>query len=690
MHGRWFVFLAIRYTILLMPRIFLIISFFVVFFSVSTYAVLADFSCTASVSPSTVATGTYNTLTFQVENTGTIDLNWVSFTPDENFGLVGYESDWIGELGGGTMSFHGGTISPGGTKTFGVNATTGSNIISASWTAQASEAYGAELLGCGIVGVEVIAYEAPTATPTPVPGATATPTPTSVPGATATPTTAASTTSSSTSSSKSTPTPTPKPVDTTAPSISIAFDFSKPFKDAPKITGKALDTGVINPGVAKVEYSTDDGKNWLPVDKLESGIRNLPAGRQGQESSKTFEFTPLLFEDGDYQIRARATDLSGNKGLSQSYKLVIDRLPPQVGGSLISFGSQVILPDINGIIYLLKGLDQKITLSAVGGPIQIDILSDLKTFSLVKNSDNGLWSGLLNFSKSGSYSLTASSLDGAANTTKRIMSKVEVLETGRVTFADKTIKNAEISVFYYEPSGKQFVLWDGPAYGQSNPQKTTGDGSYMLFLPPGSYYISVSAPGFRTFRSDIFKFVSSFPVNSDIILEKTKPFLLFGIPIPIPDFTITQGVMRSDFGNVSSQKINGENLIGKEISQADLSDDGKIVKTSDFRGKPHVLTLINTWLPAASEQIKILENLSHSEQFNVVAILPQESVSRVASYKKRGDYNLSLYADPDGILVPLLNLQSLPTHVFLDRRGIIKSIKMGVLNEAEIRESLIN
>jgi len=212
----------------------------------------------------------------------------------------------------------------------------------------------------------------------------------------------------------------------------------------------------------------------------------------------------------------------------------------------------------------------------------------------------------------------------------------------------------------------------------------------MLFLPPGSYYISVRAPGFRTFRSDIFKFVTSFPVNSDIILEKTKPFMLFGIPIPIPDLTITQGVMRSDFGNVSSQKINGENLIGTEISQADLSDDGKIVNTSDFRGKPSVLTFINTWLPSSSEQIAILEKLSGSKQIRAAVIVPQESASKISLYKKRGGYDLLMYADPDGALVSPLNLQSLPTHVFLDRKGIITGIKTGILSEEEIRTAILN
>ena len=89
---------------------------------------------------------------------------------------------------------------------------------------------------------------------------TPTPTSTPVPGSTSTTTT--------TTTAKATPTPTPKPTDKTAPNVLIDFDFSKPFREAPKITGKATDTGAVNPGVAKVEYSTDDGKNWIPVDEL--------------------------------------------------------------------------------------------------------------------------------------------------------------------------------------------------------------------------------------------------------------------------------------------------------------------------------------------------------------------------------------------------------------------------------------
>lgn len=707
----------------------------------------ADFSCSASVSPSSATTSTYTEFSFQINNTGSTEINWVGIRPDENFSLVGYSSDWIGELDSGTFYFRGGTISSSDSKSFGVNATAGLNEVTASWTVQGSESQGGELSNCegslsvslsnapvqqppvisnasvvvnsstaviswttDVAATSTVNYGLTSAYGSTEAGASLTShsfTISSLTASTAyhykitssngggtaesgdnTFTTAAAgvsvttTTAITTSTSKSTTTSisasVPKPTDKTAPVVSLDFDFSKPFREAPKITGIASDTGVVNPGVSKVEYSTDDGKNWIPVDKLESRIRN-------QESSKKFDFTPVLFEDGDYKIKARATDLSGNKGLSKSYTLVIDRLPPGVGGTFISFGPQGLLPGTNGITYLLKGLDQKITLSAVGGPIEIQVSSNKYQVPLVKNPDNGLWSGELNFDTPGTYQLIANSKDGAKNITERTINTVEVLDTGRVVFGGKEVGDAQVSVYYLEPSEKQFVLWDAESYGQKNPQKTKGDGSYALFLPGGSYYVEVVAPGFRTFKSDIFTVSKSFPVNSDIVLEKEKPFKFLFFTIPIPDFTLSHG--KISLGNFEATPVKND-LIGKEIPEVELFEDGKSAKTGDFRGKPFVLTFINTWHPASSEQIKILENLSSSDEFETAIIIPQESKSKVGIYKKRGGYTIPIYSDPDGTLVEPLNLQTLPTHVFLDRTGKITDIKTGILSEEELKNNV--
>ena len=119
--------------------------------------------------------------------------------------------------------------------------------------------------------------------------------------------TATATTTSSTAAAKPL-------IDMVAPVVSIQTDFSKPFERTPLIEGRVVDSGITNVGVAKVEYSIDNGKNWLPVDNT-----------TGCGSSSSFNFLPTgTSEDGNYKIIARATDPSGNRGASLLWLVYFD------------------------------------------------------------------------------------------------------------------------------------------------------------------------------------------------------------------------------------------------------------------------------------------------------------------------------------------------------------------------------
>src|SRR3972149_6077877 len=152
--------------------------------------------------------------------------------------------------------------------------------------------------------------------------------------------------------------------DTEKPGITFTTKFDKPFSATPEISGKVTD----NQGVADVEYSIDGGANWLPVDELSNP----------RAKSTNFQFTIFNLLDGNYKIRVRATDLTGNTETSGEKILVFDRLPPKVGSVIYSLGSQILAPFDNGELITIAGLDQKITLSAVGGPTSIDVISNFQ------------------------------------------------------------------------------------------------------------------------------------------------------------------------------------------------------------------------------------------------------------------------------------------------------------------------
>src|SRR3972149_7070614 len=168
--------------------------------------------------------------------------------------------------------------------------------------------------------------------------------------------------------------------DSTAPTLSLSTNLSKTYLTAPTLAGSASD----NSGISGVEYSIDGGGNWIAASVRGTG------GKQG-----TFSFSLGVLDDGNYDFLVRAKDTSGNVSDSEKYTLIIDRLPPQVGTTIFSAGPQLFAPTKEGVLVTVSGLEQKITLSAIGGPISLEISAGDKKFNLTKNPESGLWSGAI-------------------------------------------------------------------------------------------------------------------------------------------------------------------------------------------------------------------------------------------------------------------------------------------------------
>ena len=492
--------------------------------------------------------------------------------------------------------------------------------------------------------------------------ATATPTPT--PGPTATPT----------------PTPTPIP-DTTGPTVSITADLSPPFKEAPLITGKASDSRST---ISKIDYSTDGGENWLPVDTIE----------KPNTKSTTFDFIPYLFDDGNYEIQARATDSEGNDGFSEIHVLVIDRLPPRIGGNLLALGPQPLLPNEDGVIITTAGLEQKITLSAVGGPISVDLLVNEKSFSLDYSPETGLWSGMIGLGEPGFYRLKTKAIDGADNKTERELNPIAVVVSGKVVDGEteEKVTKGKISLFVQDPQSGIWAPWDAKTFGQENPQSLNEEGGYQFFLPPGTYYLQIKSPGFTTLTSRIFTLTQSVPFNAVFRLERGREITIGPFSFRLPGF------LADFFAEKATVKLK-EPSLPEDLSESELLNqeafDFSLPTTlaEDFdleslRGKASVLSFVSTWSPPALEQILVLDRLIQGKVIPVAVVITQETVSRVTIFQNRGNYKLPIVVDRDGDLVEEYNLNSLPTHYFLDREGVIKKIVTGVLNQEEFKQVL--
>jgi len=474
-----------------------------------------------------------------------------------------------------------------------------------------------------------------------------------------------------------TATATPKPSDRTKPTVTLTTDLSQSFEKAPLIEGKASDNNTLS----EIEYSIDGGLNWLSVDDAEGlGTKSV-----------TFSFTPELYEDGNYEIRARAIDSFANIGESDPTMLIIDRLPPRVGGNLLSMGPLPLLPNEDGIIITMANLEQRITFSAVGGPTSIDLLANDRMFSLARSIETGLWNGTIIFDSPGIYQLKTRAVDGAGNTTERDINAVAVLRSGKIISREtgEAVTNGKVTLYYQDPESEIWTLWDAKAFGQENPQNTSEEGNYEFFLPPGTYYLEVKAKGYATLTSQIFSVGKPTPFNADFEMKKARTLQLGPFIITLPDFSSQRAPVVITTPNIESQFAQSS-LLGQEIADFSLPTQDSTFHLGDLKGNASVLSFISSWSPPAIEQISVMDDLIYDREIEGMMITTQENTSKISVFVKRGEYKAPIAVDQDGDLVDEFKLTSLPTHYFLSRTGVVKRIVTGVLTRDEIKSILDN
>lgn len=471
-------------------------------------------------------------------------------------------------------------------------------------------------------------------------------------------------------------TPVTNPQDKTPPTISITTSLPKVIKSIPAISGRAADDN----SVVNIEYSLDGGHNWLPANRAD-GLKTKQVD---------FSFTPANLDDGNYNLIVRATDGGGNVAVTPTIHIVVDRLPPLVGGSVLSLGSQI-MPSDNGVTAMVAGVDEKITLSAVGGPTSVVLSAKQKddpkihSFSLSQSSESGLWSGSLSFDKAGDYVLSADSVDGAGNQTHKVVGQVEVSSPAKaLSSRDSRPVEAELTVYYLEPSTNSWVVWDGQAYGQSNPQSSGEDGSFRYYLPAGKYYLTASAKGFHTLNSQIFEMKQTSPLSTTLRLKPGHDWKIgpFG-------FSWLASPLKINPAGAAAKSKAAQGLIGHPAPNFTLSKtDGQTVNTVDLLGRPTDLVVMSTWAPSAAEQLSSIAKLQGHQAVNVVPLALQQNAAVVRAYDEIGGYSVNWIVDPDSSTGSSLGSLGMPTHYFINRDGIIKSVSSGVLSEQEILAKL--
>jgi hypothetical protein len=483
-------------------------------------------------------------------------------------------------------------------------------------------------------------------------------------------------------------TPNGVPTETVPPAITLATKLTGTYKTAPTFTGEASD----NEAVAKVEYSVDGGKNWTVADSLTPRTVTTGKGKKAVTTTDaravTFAFTPVLVDDGDYPVVARATDPSGNQAQTAAMTLVIDRLLPRFGASVVTIGAQAVEPASDGTLVLPAGADFRMSVSMVGGPVTAQIEARMgneanRRFTLTRGNEAGLWLGVLSFAKPGRYTLTGQARDGAGNSGLRVLATVEVVTPVQVVGDSGVLKKAVATLYYMSPEDGAWKVWDGAAYGQKNPQPVGEKGSLSLLVPRGKYYLKVAVPGGFDTLTRSFSLSSPTPLSGRVRLGDRAVLALGPVKVPMPWTSLEPAP-------VAVMPAGPAPVVGGRLPLVQLpTTSGRTVSPADWYGKPTVVATMATWVPTAVEQLGALSELKADPDINVILLAQQQRAETVAAYLKiAGRPGLEAVADPDGVLSDTLTVPGVPVLYFIDRHGIIKKVMVGARSADEILSNL--
>lgn len=432
-------------------------------------------------------------------------------------------------------------------------------------------------------------------------------------------------------------------LDRTGPNITITTALKQSYTTFPDIEGTAADPS----GIQSVAY-TLDGIEWTEIENF----------------GAKFKISTATVDDGEYVFQVRAKDSVGNTSVSKPQPVFINRLPPRIGASVLSYRYQVLSPLADGMFHTVAQLTHTISVSVIGGPSAVNLFVNDRAIPLSRKKGTYLWEGQIVFVESGIHTLSLQASD-KESTVEVDLPSVSVVSPGSIN-----LTQANVSAYVFDEQTGEFVLWNAAAYGQVNPIVVTANSTAGVgfLLPPGTYYLDVRGQGVRGVTS-AFTLPVMQPVTPEVVLLpgfRIGPFtfsLPFAKPQHLPLPTVKQGLLATpvSYPFPSVRLVTGQTTVSRLT----------------LEGKQTVLALLNTWLPQTPVLLGQLAQfaLEHPEQ-RVVVVFPHESSETVSLFQKRGAYTVAMVADPDGQLLESVPLTTSHLFIHINEAGNVTEYRL--------------
>ena len=124
---------------------------------------------------------------------------------------------------------------------------------------------------------------------------------------------------------------------------------------------------------------------------------------------------------------------------------------------------------------------------------------------------------------------------------------------------------------------------------------------------------------------------------------------------------------------------------GQTVQLTDL--DGSPIRLADLRGHPVWINFWASWCPPCQAETPVLRDVyetHRSQGLELVAISVQETTADdVRAYAQTYGLEYTIGFDATSAIFKTYKAYGLPTHLFLDRDGVIRTIHLGPLTQAE-------
>ncbi|MDQ2806104.1 MAG: TlpA family protein disulfide reductase [Chloroflexota bacterium] len=120
--------------------------------------------------------------------------------------------------------------------------------------------------------------------------------------------------------------------------------------------------------------------------------------------------------------------------------------------------------------------------------------------------------------------------------------------------------------------------------------------------------------------------------------------------------------------------------------------DGKgQIMLSSYRGvKPVWVNIWATWCPPCRGEMPEMQQVwqQHKDKIEILGVDFKEDSSTVKNYVNQGGYSWNFVIDHDAAMSLQYDASAIPTHVFVDRNGIVQYVAKGGLSRASMDEAV--